>query len=245
MGVVQMIKGPLLPFLLAVPIVLFEALSLSGCVSTSPSLPDLYIVSFVRNTTTPPTELRFGYMGICGSDNHTLHCRASVGRSVDALFPSLFPDLNGTHTGKQKAAAAQRVADVKALLQTARTLQSKVFVPLLAGAGVFFLVGLLSLPLLRRITRHPEKAQRVGGKFRLVTQACLALSAVLAFTASLATSQAAGALQFSTLVSAPGTHIAARPGVALQVMQWLAFAFTLVFAAAVSWFARVDEKEWQ
>ncbi|KAK1772803.1 hypothetical protein QBC33DRAFT_30318 [Phialemonium atrogriseum] len=235
----QKLKGAFqprfLPFFLVIPIILFQALSLSGCVSTSPVLPDLYIVSFSRNDTSPPIKLRLGYLGICAGNQTDLQCHPTAGSSADDVVASLFPGLlNHTTTvpatkGKNTPPAPSRSDAARALVSAALTLQSRIFVPLLAGAGFLFLAGLAALVVAKR---------RGTGPLRAATLACLCLSAALAFTACLATSGAAGALEFSTLLgvvgeAAPRTVV--RPGVALQVLQWLAFGFTVVFVGGVPW----------
>lgn len=75
----------LAPYLLIVPIIVFQgkislqhcqwvgglltapaALSLTGCISTSPAIPNIYIVSLRpnHNTTDVPTQVRIGYFGM-------------------------------------------------------------------------------------------------------------------------------------------------------------------------------------
>jgi hypothetical protein len=215
------------------------ALSLTGCISTSPSLPDLYIVSFSKNATSFP-EVRLGYFGICAGSNGTIsHCQATARSSADALFPTLFPDLNSTGTKSNPTASP---TDVKTLLSAALVLQSQIFIPILAGSGLLFLAGLVLLVLLKRNITNPNPDKpRTGELLRLGTMGSLCLSTALSFTASLSTSETAGALQYSALLSAGGagdSQVLIKPGMALQVLQWLAFGFTLLFTMSVPWLLR-------
>lgn len=224
------------------------ALSLSGCVSTSPSLPDLHIVSFSKNATSFP-EVRIGYFGellqllliqahrlthegICTGLNGTIsHCQSTARSSADAIFPSLFPDLNST-SPNSKDAKPTPASEIKSLLAAALVLQSQIFIPILAGSGFLFLAGVILLAVLKR-NMHLEL-------LRLGTMASLCLSTALSFTASLSTSETAGALQYSSLLStaAGDAQILIKPGMALQVLQWLAFGFSLLFTMSVPWLLR-------
>lgn len=249
------------------------ALSLAGCVSTSPSLPDLYLVSFSKNDTTFP-EVRLGYFGkrrspwpasaivdnnagICAGNQTTgLQCQATAHASPDAVFlkfPSLFPFLNNTSSSLKEAKARDDIAtQIKSLLSTAVILQSQIFIPIIAGAGFLFIVGIVSLTLLKRNLRAPNPDKpKTGQLLKLATLGSFWLSTALAFTASLATSETGGALQYSSLLTAVGNEsqpILTKQGMALQVLQWLTFGFTLLFTMSVPWLLRptetgnVDEK---
>lgn len=192
-------------------------------------------------TPSPPPPKLTPNPGICAGNQTDLQCQPTAGSSVDDVVASLFPGLlNHTTTtvpakGKNLPPPAPSRSDAaRALVSAALTLQSRIFVPLLAGAGFLFLAGLAALVLVKRRIAKTGGA----GPLRAATLACLCLSAALAFTACLATSGAAGALEFSTLLgvvgeAAPRTVV--RPGVALQVLQWLAFGFTVVFVGGVPW----------
>lgn len=56
---------PTPPFLVSLWLTPLEALSLTGCVSTSPAIPNIYIVSLrsSANTTGIPLQVRIGYFG--------------------------------------------------------------------------------------------------------------------------------------------------------------------------------------
>lgn len=83
-----------------------------------------------------------------------------------------------------------------------------------------------------------RKANGASPTLRLATLGALCLSAALAFTACLATSEAAGALEFSALLTVGEARMSVKPGVTLQVLQWLAFGFTLLFTITVPWLLR-------
>lgn len=170
---------------------------------------------------------------MCSTSNGTAtHCLSTARSTADVVFPALFPDLNGT---QPRSVLTPSTLQVKSLLSAAVTLQSQIFIPLLAGAGLLFLAGLILLALLKRRPDSPR-----AELLRACATGTLCLSTALSFTAALSTSQTAGALQYSSLLSgATGdAQVLVRPGMALQVLQWLAFGFSLLFATSVPWLLR-------
>ncbi|KAK0727798.1 Ca2+ regulator and membrane fusion protein Fig1-domain-containing protein [Lasiosphaeria miniovina] len=260
MGVFQVVKlffNPykllrLLPFTLIIPIVLFDALSLSGCVSTSPGIPGLYVVSLrsTKNTTAlADVQVRIGYFGICGTDGSGFRCQSSSKSSAsDAVTANLFPGLglgNTTTTSNKSSnttvgsiVGPANAVDVHELVATALELQVQIFISILAGGAFLFASGLVFLVLHKRdaASPNPDKPRR-SAILKRGTYGLLYLSAALVFTASLATSETAGALAYasSTIRNAP---VLISEGIALPVLQWMAFGFTLLFTLAVPWIAR-------
>ena len=248
----------MLPYLLVVPIAVFYgkfsrlsikfcnyvvltvdlALSLASCVSTSPAIPELFIVSLQPSkNTSAPAEVRLGYFGICARSNGSeFSCQRTSGASADTVFANLFHVPGSNTTGANATAAAN--SDAKDLISNALVLQSQIFISILAGAAFLFLVSLVLLVFLRRSLSDPfpEKPGRVT-LLKRVTWAVLFLSVALVFTASLATSETAGALQYS---SGPVTQspFTISPGISLQVLQWMTFGFSLLFAMAELWILR-------
>ncbi|KAK3328250.1 Ca2+ regulator and membrane fusion protein Fig1-domain-containing protein [Cercophora scortea] len=229
----------LLPYTLVIPIILFEALSLSGCVSTSTAIPSLYIVSLrsSQNTTAlSGVKVRLGYFGICADDGSTQRCQTSAGGSADIITANLFPGFpsagtNGTSNKAKTDAASNAV--VKDLVSTALDLQKQVFVSILAGAGLLFVVGLVFLFLLKRDIANPQPDKpRRSAIIRRGTFGMLFLSSALVFTAALATTETAGALQYSSSAT-KDAPILLEAGITLQVLQWMAFGFSLLFTLAV------------
>ncbi|KAI6567153.1 hypothetical protein MCOR03_001121 [Pyricularia oryzae] len=122
-------------YFLPVFVVIFDALCLAGCVGTSPSIPTLYLVTMVQ----PPTdinglELSIGYFGICA--------RPPGGGLTCQLSKNPTPRLLAEKLGLDNSEATL------IRLETAKSIQDKVFVPIFAAAAGGFLIGLLNLSFL-------------------------------------------------------------------------------------------------
>ncbi|TLD08144.1 hypothetical protein PspLS_11962 [Pyricularia sp. CBS 133598] len=122
-------------YFLPVFVVIFDALCLAGCVGTSPGIPTLYLVTIAQ----PPTqlsglELSIGYFGICAKPpGGDLTCQLSKNPTPRVLAEKLGLD-------NSEATLIQ--------LETAKSIQDKVFVPIFPAAAGGFLVGLLYLAFL-------------------------------------------------------------------------------------------------
>ncbi|AEO62966.1 uncharacterized protein THITE_112700 [Thermothielavioides terrestris NRRL 8126] len=245
-----------LPYLLIVPIIVFETLSLTGCVSTSPAIPNIYIVSLRPNnnaTGTATPQVRVGYFGICGISESGTRCQSASGQSVDTLVANLFlngtsPSNNTTTTTRDTPTTRDNTTpdttEITDLVSTALDLQSRIFISVLAGAAVLFVLGVAALFFLRRDVRstaaswegqplHPRRSATI----RRATYGLLCGSAALAFAAGLATTQAAGALEYATAGMSHAT-VLIHAGKTMQVLQWIAFGFEVLFVAAVPFLVR-------
>ncbi|KAK3902449.1 Ca2+ regulator and membrane fusion protein Fig1-domain-containing protein [Staphylotrichum tortipilum] len=233
----------IVPFLLIIPIIVFHALSLTGCLSTSPAIPNIYIVSLRSNSTgtngtETPVQARIGYFGICGIDTTGTRCEPATGKSATTLATNLFPALQNTTTSSSSSNTTRHATEVTTLLTTALDLQSRIFISVLAGGGVLFLLGLPALFLLHRDARSPARFDKPRRSviIRRATYGLLAGSAALAFAAALATTQAASALEYAAAgVTSGKGEVVIKAGRTLQVMQWLAFGFEVVFVGAMPW----------
>ncbi|KAK4239395.1 Ca2+ regulator and membrane fusion protein Fig1-domain-containing protein [Achaetomium macrosporum] len=228
------------PYLLIVPIIVFQALSLTGCVSTSPGVPNIYIVSLRpnNNATDDPLQVRIGYFGICGIDEEGKRCQSASGRSVETLRADLFPEVFGPNNNNNSSSSSNTTAsangdEITDLVSTAIDLQSRIFISVLAGAAVLFLLGIAALVLYKRdVSTGWDEHPRRSAIIRRVTYGMLFGSAGLAFAAALATSESAGALEYTTSDTAHAT-VLIHAGRTLQVLQWVAFGFETLFALAV------------
>ncbi|KAL2163026.1 hypothetical protein VTH06DRAFT_6862 [Thermothelomyces fergusii] len=244
------------PYLLIIPIVVFYALSLSGCASTSPMIPSIYAVALRANSNTgdrtgKPLQVRIGYFGICGRDDEGTRCETASGRSVETLAAYLFPELVGADdsssdkdgSGKSSSKAPKKNKhirpDVADLVTTGLDLQSRTFTPVLAGAAVLQVFGLAAFVLFRRDVHRggPAAHPRRSAVIRRATYGALYGSAALAFTAAVATSQAAGALE-SASQSMGHASVLIKSGTTLQVLQWIAFGFQCIFILTVPFLVR-------
>ncbi|KAK4122182.1 hypothetical protein N657DRAFT_634988 [Parathielavia appendiculata] len=223
------------PYLLIIPAVVFHAMSLTGCVSTSPAIPNIYVVALRsnNNTTDTPIQVRIGYFGICGIDEDGTRCQAASGRSVETLAANLFPELQSRNSSSNSTASARR-DEIIDLVTTALDLQTRTFISVLAGAAVLFTLGIAALILLKRDVRSPSSWEHPirSTVIRRVTYGMLFGSTGLVFAASLATSQSAGALEYA---SAGMSHasVLIKSGTTLQVLQWITFGFQVLFALSV------------
>ncbi|KAK1760383.1 Ca2+ regulator and membrane fusion protein Fig1-domain-containing protein [Echria macrotheca] len=233
----------LLPFVLIIPIFLFQALSLSGCTSTSPAIPSIYLVSLepARSNLTTPTgiEIRINYFGICSDDGTTKRCISSAGGSgsTDAVTTTLFPTTplnpNTTTTTSKNTSTAVTQSELKDLVSTALDLQSQIFISILAGSTFAFFVGLIFLFLYKRDLAKPNPSKpRRSALFRRATYGLIYLSVGLVFAAALATTETADALQFASRAT-DTPKILMHAGRTLQVLQWMAFGFSTLFALTV------------
>jgi len=184
-----------------------------------------------------------GYFGICGgSDDSDFLCQRSSGANADTLAPLLFPDFNfnsGNSSSSKNATAARNDAIfLKDLVTAAITLQSQVYAAILAAASFFFLLGLVFLLLHKRDVKNPNADKpRRSAILKRGTFGLLALSTGLIFTAALATTETAGALRHST-ESIKNAPVLMKEGVTLQVLQWMAFGFSMLFTIAAPLLAK-------
>ncbi|KAG7289140.1 hypothetical protein NEMBOFW57_005503 [Staphylotrichum longicolle] len=226
----------LAPYLLIVPIIVFY-----GCVSTSPAIPNIYLVSLRSNTngTETPLQVRIGYFGVCGIDADGTRCQAATGRSVETLASALFPSPQNTssptnNSNSNSTAFPLNRGQVTDLISTALDLQSSTFTPVLAAAGVLFVLSLAALFVLKRDVQSPSAWERPrrSALVRRVTYGLLFGSSALVFAAALATSQAAGALEYASKGMSHAS-VLIKAGTTMQVLQWVAFGFEVLFAGAV------------
>lgn len=120
----------------------------------------------------------------------------------------------------------------------ARLLQTKLFLALLAAAGVLFTLGLISLLLLKRNLKVIGILPTVGGRRRQLRRWTLSLlwgSAGACLASTVGIIQATGALQFAiNFAGHTESQITFQTGTTLQVLQWLILSFSLLFALGVS-----------
>jgi hypothetical protein len=209
------------------------ALSLTGCVSTSPAIPNIYVVDLRTNTnvTDDLLKVRIGYYGICGIDEDGTRCQSASGRSVETLAANLFPQFQPTNSTSKSASSTR--ADITDLVSTALDLQSRTFISVLAAAAVLFVFGVAAMVLLARDVKKAtfDAHSRRSTMIRRITYAMLFGSTGLVFAAALATSQSAGALEYAS-EGMSHASVLIKSGTTLQVLQWTTFGFELLFVMA-------------
>ncbi|KAF1937532.1 hypothetical protein EJ02DRAFT_51053 [Clathrospora elynae] len=216
-------------YMLPIPILLFYVLSLTGCVSTSPGMKNLFLVglqpsslpSVATNSSLQDFHIRLGYFGACLGETADLDCASTSGGSKDALIARVLENTANHNTPSNLP-----------LISSALALQSKVL-NVLVIASVLFTLSLASLALLKLSLKSRSTRTHRTTLYKPITVSTLWLSIALALAAALSTTQTFGVLQYSTTLLNT-SELKVMPGVALQVLQWLAFSFSAVFTMGVS-----------
>ncbi|KAI0973454.1 Ca2+ regulator and membrane fusion protein Fig1-domain-containing protein [Xylaria arbuscula] len=236
----------LVVYVFAGAIILFYVLALTGCLSDSPGIPNIFLLN-IHNRGENTTQVRVGYFGelfgnfskgpclipntgICINTPGDIHCLSSIGKDTKTITQDL------SHNGLSIS------SNIGTLLSVALTIQSSIFPCLMAAAGVFFLVGLVALMLLKRSFKKPNPRKPLRPKlFRTATMLFGGTATALAIASAVATTETANALGFAASTSAIGNDtISLSPGIALQVLQWLAVAFSVLFQLSLTQMFKVE-----
>ncbi|TPX16500.1 uncharacterized protein E0L32_003794 [Thyridium curvatum] len=220
--------------IVAVSLGVFYILSLVGCISTSPGIPDLYLVKLEDVKTN--ASVRVGYFGMnhnpCLWDSLPLPRQLKANESPTT---GLCAGFNSNLTCQPSYMADNRTltdpfADrsLKDFLLLGRQIQEKiiVFVPLFVGA-LLLLSSILSLIIWDMVA---DKGSPTARNARAAVSYLTSYSVAGAVGAAASVTMASRALQFagtSLGAGGDGGDIRATGGMALQVLQWLAVVFTL------------------
>jgi len=149
-------------------------------------------------------------------------CSTSTGQTND--------NLNGVIFGNQAN------DNTKELIQFCQDLNSKIFLPLLAGAGVLFLLSNITLALHRMSVKKQQIAKGAptarGQWMKSATMVLLLSSWAVCLGAAASVAMATHAL--SITVSTKSSEFQFSPGESLQVLQWLAFAASTLYVLGVN-----------
>lgn len=201
----------LITWALIIPIVLFYVLSLVGCISTSPGVPDIYLLKL--NARNGPTEVRVGYFGMCAGTNATMSSclpSFSLGRKA-AGDPGNNNIFNTTDPALLRLVDLGHEVQVRVIF----------FVPLLL-ASVLFFVSATTVVVWRNVPQVSGAA--AAAAFMMHS---LALGLLLA--AATAVSMVINALHFAVVELTKGQNeIEVTGGSALQAFQW----FTVILSVA-------------
>ncbi|KAF1360421.1 hypothetical protein EJ07DRAFT_154874 [Lizonia empirigonia] len=206
-----------------------SVISLTGCVSTSPGMENIFLVdlqpsslpSIATNSSLQDFHIRLGYFGACLGKTADLDCASTSGGPKDDLIARVLEKTANHNTPTNLL-----------LISSTLALQSKVL-NVLVIASVLFTLSLASLALLKLSLKSRSTLHHRATLYRSITISSLWLSTALALAAALSTTQTFGVLQYSTTLLNT-SELKVMPGVALQVLQWLAFSFSAVFALGVS-----------
>ncbi|KAI1307180.1 Ca2+ regulator and membrane fusion protein Fig1-domain-containing protein [Xylaria venustula] len=216
-------------YVFAAAIILFYVLALTGCLSDSPGIPNIFLIN-IHNRGENTTQVRVGYFGICINTPGDVHCLSSIGKDTKTTAEDF------SHKG------LSITSNIGTLLSVALTIQSSIFPCLMAAAGVFFVVGLVALMLMKRSFKKPNPRKPLRPKlFRTATMLFGGTGTALAIASAVATTETANALGFAASSSAIGNGtISLSPGIALQVLQWLAVAFSVLFQLSITQMFKVE-----
>ncbi|RWA10456.1 hypothetical protein EKO27_g4628 [Xylaria grammica] len=203
-------------------IILFYVLALTGCVSNSPGVSNIYLVK-VQSRLDNTTEVRVGYFGICLTERGRLECVSSYERGTNTVAKDL----------SNKGVSVP--GNAGSLISLALTIQTKIFPPLLAAAGVFFFLGGVALTMLKRSFKKVVAKKPSSSKQLRVATLLLGGAAIVFATASaVATTETTNALGFATSNSTIGSeNIRFSAGLALQVLQWFIVGLSLIFQVSI------------
>ncbi|KAI1291415.1 hypothetical protein F5Y03DRAFT_403258 [Xylaria venustula] len=217
-----------LSWFLSAATVTFYVLVLVGCLSDSPSVPNLFLVQLQTNQT-QPMQVRIGYYGICASQlaPSDLKCLPTFSLGQGQLKEAFL--TNAT-------LAASSISDLEPLLKAAYVFQTKIFSPIIAAsAGLFSLSVIFMLVINRSMKAMPPKAPEEMTFMRSALSVSLFYAFGLALAAAYSTTQAANALNFTTNdLSGPTPQLEILPGGPIQGLQWTIVGLLAVIHWTVS-----------
>ncbi|KAF2809588.1 uncharacterized protein BDZ99DRAFT_463375 [Mytilinidion resinicola] len=153
---------------------------------------------------------------MCHKASSTLDCTTSSKANVDQLLHAF--SISGTNA-------------ISPFLNSALTLQNKVFIPFLVGAGCDFFLAIVFVTLFKRHQKKSaweDKDERTWQNFKLATMVTSWLSTAFALAVAWATSQALASVTHpADIFARSGLDIAA--GSAIQGLQWTIAALAFIF----------------
>lgn len=170
------------------------------------------------------TQRLIALIGACSGEGAGLACFPVSGSSQELAAKFDPQDIN--------------LDSLQLLIGVARLLQTKLLLALLAAAGVLFALGLISLLLLRRDLKVLGVLPTVGARRRLLRTWTLSLfwgSVGICLASTVGIVQATAALQLTVNYQDHAESLVIfQTGTTVQVLQWLTFSFSVLFALGVS-----------
>ncbi|KAF2490945.1 hypothetical protein BU16DRAFT_139258 [Lophium mytilinum] len=213
-GIFASVNFRLFLYSLPIPILLFYVLAIVGCVSTSPGIPNIFLLQFKKGA----DELRLSYFGMCHKSPSSLDCAPSSKANVDQLLHAFA--ISGTNA-------------ISPFLNSALTLQNKVFIPFLVGAGCDFFLTIVLVVLFKRHEKKSaweDKDKRTWENLKLATMVTAWSSTAFAFAAAWATSQALASVTHTADIFAKSGGLDITAGSAIQRFQRTIAALALIFS---------------
>ncbi|KAF2112716.1 Ca2+ regulator and membrane fusion protein Fig1-domain-containing protein [Lophiotrema nucula] len=225
----QNINYRLLNYLLWVPIILFYTLTLTGCISSSPGILNIFLLKLENPRRSSSTlEIRVGYFGLCILFSDQRICQSTSGKNTEAILAT----LRSTST-----VSIPESDTLNGIVTVALTLQSKHVIGLLSGAAVLYLFSLVFIALLKRNFKMPltagnQVAIKRRNRLRQASFTTMWLSVGFALVSAITIHQTTNALSYITQVGAASLAITA--GQTLIILQWLAFGLSVLFAVGIT-----------
>ncbi|ORX92463.1 Ca2+ regulator and membrane fusion protein Fig1-domain-containing protein [Clohesyomyces aquaticus] len=219
----------LLTYLLPVPIILFYALPQTGCISNSPGIPNIFTMKLQDPRRSPDsTEIRLGYYGLCILQSDQFFCQSTSGKNTESFLNTAAAASN---------MSAQRLQVTREMVSAGLKLQSKYIIGLSNGAGVLFIFSLVFITLMKKDFKMPlaetnQIAVKRRSRLRQASLTTIWLSVAFALASAISIQQTINALAFITETNSVSMKITA--GQTLIILQWLAFAFSVLFALGVA-----------
>ncbi|KAH7371689.1 hypothetical protein BKA66DRAFT_572660 [Pyrenochaeta sp. MPI-SDFR-AT-0127] len=219
-----------LHYMLPIPAFVFYALALAGCVSTSPGMPNIYAIELYdwRNATSQITNeylFRVGIYGICGGKGDDMACFATRYGDNAGQLAHRFASSDVDTSSLQDA--------LSPFIAVGSNLQSETLPSLLVAAALMFALGVLLFSLGRFASKVNEKNHVTAAFWQPICRRSAMVflwgSVGFALVSVVALSQGVAAFTLALMLG-KNAQLSASPGTTLQILEWLAFAFSTLFA---------------
>ncbi|KAI0503381.1 hypothetical protein F5B22DRAFT_662081 [Xylaria bambusicola] len=212
----QRVDMRFLSYILSAIVLTFYVLVLVGCLSTSPSVPNLFLLQLQTNQT-QPLQVRIGYYGICASQPSgiELKCVPSYSFGETQLKDEFLSNSSTTPDGTY-------ANDMGHLLEAAYIFQTKIFSPLIAASAALFFLSVIAMLFIKRSMKQIMPNPNENPAFmRSMLSITMLYAFGFALAAAYSTTQAANALNYTTTVlSGPTPLLEILPGGPIQGLQW-------------------------
>ncbi|KAF8861441.1 hypothetical protein BDZ45DRAFT_740212 [Acephala macrosclerotiorum] len=217
-------------YALPIPVLVFYLLALTGCISNSPALPNIYTLKIQSKTglfaNATVSEIRLGYFA-------GLDCGLTTGVTAGQLVQK-YAQLGNDPTTS---------IELEQLFSWALSLQ-RIIPPLLSVRCALFFIGVLFLAeLKRRMWRSQhQRVQRSPSLSIMYTLAIIWGSTAFGLVSAVSVELTTAGVQSVTSILA-SSSISLTAGIAVVVLQWLAFSFSAIFALGLHSILRTEQRD--
>ncbi|TAQ91250.1 hypothetical protein B7494_g433 [Chlorociboria aeruginascens] len=212
------VKNGMYFYILAIPNMVLSVLSLVGCVSNSPGIPGIYIAELQG------TGLRFSWLGICNDNGGTGGTGTSTGSTKSSGFTC------GSTISQSVSSMANLVSADPADINQIFLLQWNMSFVMPVISGVLFFLGLAIFAFMESQTKRGKPRQKLT-QYKVASIACLWGSVMSALTSAYSVTYTISCLE------AMNVQPYIMQGKSVEIMQWMTFSFSLLFAGATSYFS--------